>query len=299
MPAIISPQLATRRDVPPEGDQWLHEVKFDGYRTMAYVEQGRVRLITRNGLDWTGYYGHLAGAFEGLCCRQAIFDGEVVVQDAAGVTSVPALEQALKSRRTEQLIFYVFDLLHLDGDDLRPRPLLERKAALAKLLGLPEPSSRLQISEYIIGEGPAIFGQACRLGLEGIVSKRIDAVYQPGRTTTWLKIKHYAEGDFVVVGFTESKAAGGLAALLLAERAAGGLTFIGKVGTGFSFREADELRAVLQLIACNEPAVAVPKETRRAKPTWVEPKLMVRVRHFSRGSEGLLRHPAYRGILHL
>jgi ATP-dependent DNA ligase len=125
--AIIAPQLATRRDLPPAGDQWLHEVKFDGYRTMAYVEAGRVRLITRNGLDWTGYYGHLAGAFQDLRCRQAILDGEVVVQDAAGVTGVPALEQALKSRRTEQLIFYAFDLLHLDGNDLRARPLLERK----------------------------------------------------------------------------------------------------------------------------------------------------------------------------
>lgn len=153
MPAIISPQLAIRRDVPPPGEQWLHEVKFDGYRTMAYVEQRQARLITRNGLDWTGYYGHLADSFDGLRCQQAILDGEVAVQDAAGVTSVPALEQALKSRRTEQLIFYAFDLLHLDGNDLRPLSLLERKAALVKLLGTSDPSSPLQISEYIIGNG--------------------------------------------------------------------------------------------------------------------------------------------------
>jgi DNA ligase D-like protein (predicted ligase) len=221
MPAIISPQLATRRDVPPAGDQWLHEIKFDGYRTIVYVEQGEARLITRNGLDWTGYYGHLADAFQDLPCRQAILDGEVVVQDGAGVTSVPALEQALKSRRTEQLIFYAFDLLYLEGNDLRPRPLLDRKAALAKLLGVRKPSSRLQLSEHIIGNGPAVFEQAGRLGLEGIVSKRVDSVYQSGRSTSWLKVKHYAEGEFVIVGFTDSKAARGLAALLLGEASGG------------------------------------------------------------------------------
>jgi DNA ligase D-like protein (predicted ligase) len=297
MPAIILPQLATRRDAPPAGDQWLHEVKFDGYRAIAYVEPGRVRLITRNGLDWTGYYGHLAEAFRDLGCRQAILDGEVVVQDAAGVTSVPALEQALKARRTEQLIFYAFDLLYLDGIDLRPRPLLERKAALAKLLGAPEPSSRLQISEHILGNGPAVFDEACRLGLEGVVSKRVDAVYQSGRTTTWLKVKHYTDGEFVIVGFTQSKAARGLAALLLGETSAGGLIFAGKVGTGFSVREADALQEALRSIAADEPTVAEPKEVRREKPIWVQPKLMARVRHFGRGSEGFLRHPVYRGVL--
>ena len=130
------------------------------------------------------------------------------------------------------------------------------------------------------------------MGLEGIVSKRIDAAYQSGRTSTWLKTKCYAEGTFVIVGFTISKAAGGLAALLLAEATAGGLTFAGKVGTGFSFREADELHALLRSIVSSEPVVTVPNEIRREKPIWVEPKLMARVRHSGRGSNGFLRHPA-------
>ena len=142
-----------------------------------------------------------------------------------------------------------------------------------------------------------MFDQVCRMGLEGIVSKRIDAAYQSGRTSTWLKAKCYAEGTFVIVGFTRSKAAGGLAALLLAEAAAAGLRFAGKVGTGFSFREADELHALLRSIVSNEPVVTVPNEIRREKPIWVEPKLMARVRHSGRGSNGFLRHPVYRGTL--
>jgi bifunctional non-homologous end joining protein LigD len=155
----------------------------------------------------------------------------------------------------------------------------------------------LQISDYIIGNGPAIFSEACRLGLEGIVSKRVDAVYRSGRTVTWLKIKHYAEGDFVIVGFTKSKAAGGLAALLLGDSSTGRLTFAGKVGTGFALREADALREVLRSIASDAAPVAVPKEIRREKPTWVQPKLTARVRYSGRASEGFLRHPVYRGIL--
>jgi bifunctional non-homologous end joining protein LigD len=297
MPVTIRPQLASVRAAAPTGDQWLHEIKFDGYRTIAHVEQGAVRLITRSGLDWTRYYGHLAKAFQGLRCRQAILDGEVAVQDATGVTSVPALEQALESRRTEQLIFYAFDLLHLDGDDLRPKPLLQRKAALATLLAAPKASARLHISEYVIGEGPAVFDQVCRMGLEGILCKRIDATYRSGRTSTWLKIKCYTAGTFVIVGFTESKAAGGLAALLLAEPAAGELRFAGKVGTGFSFREAEDLRTLLRSIASSESAMIVPHEIRRAQPTWVEPRLMARVRHSGRGSQGFLRHPVYRGVV--
>ena len=217
------------------------------------------------------------------------------MQDATGMTSVPALKQALESRRTEQLIFYAFDLLHLDGDDLRPKPLLQRKAALATLLAAPEASARL--SEYVIGDGPAVFDQVCRMGLEGILCKRIDATYQSGRTSTWLKIKCYTAGTFVIVGFTESKAAGGLAALLLAESAAGELIFAGKVGTGFSFREAEDLRTLLRSIASSESAMIVPNEIRRAQPTWVEPKLMARVRHSGRGSQGFLRHPVYRGVV--
>jgi bifunctional non-homologous end joining protein LigD len=228
-----------------------------------------------------------------LRCRQAILDGEVAVQDATGVTSVPALEQALESRRTEQLIFYAFDLLHLGGNDLRSKPLLQRKAALATLLAAPEARAPADQRD-VIGDGPAVFDQVCRMGLEGIICKRIDAAYRSGRTSTWLKIKCYAEGTFVIVGFTESKAAGGLAALLLAERTAGELRFAGKVGTGFSFREAEDLRALLRSIVSSEPVMVVPNEIRRAQPTWVEPRLMARVRH---SGQGFLRHPVYRGVV--
>ena len=299
MPASIRPQLASLRTSPPESDHWLHEIKYDGYRTLARISPNGTRLITRNGFDWTGYYGRLASVFDGLELQEAILDGEVAVQEPSGVTSLSALEQALSSRHTEQLIFIAFDLIHLDGHDLTRVPLIQRKKALRELLGAVPENSPLQLSDYLIGRGAALFAEACRMGLEGIVCKRTDATYRPGRSTTWLKVKSRLQGEFVIVGYTESKPAGGLGALLLAERSGGALVFVGKVGTGFSGREAEMLRTHLRVVRREDPCLSVPKEFRRASANWAEPKLIAAVRYATRTVDGYLRHPVFEELIGL
>jgi bifunctional non-homologous end joining protein LigD len=215
------------------------------------------------------------------------------------VTSLSALEQALSSRRTEQLIFIAFDLIHLDGYDLTRVPLIQRKQALRDLLGTVPENSPLQLSDYFIGRGAALFAGACRMGLEGIVCKRADANYRPGRSTTWLKVKSRLRGEFVIVGYTDSKAAGGLGALLLAERSRGALAFVGKVGTGFSGREAELLRTHLRAVHRDDPCLPVPKEFRRASANWTEPKLIAAVRYAARTVDGYLRHPVFEELIGL
>jgi bifunctional non-homologous end joining protein LigD len=181
----------------PEGAEWLHEIKFDGYRTLARLENGAVRLLTRNGHDWSDRYGDLGEAFEALPSRQALIDGETIVQDERGVSSFAALQEALTRRATHRLLFYAFDLLHLDGFDLSLVPLIERKQALAALIGPhADATSPLQLSEHVIGSGPQFFAEACQRSLEGIVSKRLDAPYQSGRTRTWCKVKCINTDDF-------------------------------------------------------------------------------------------------------
>ena len=299
MPASIRPQLASLRTSPPESDHWLHEIKYDGYRTLARISPNGTRLITRNGFDWTGYYGRLASVFDGLELQEAILDGEVVVQEPSGVTSLSALEQALSSRHTEQLIFITFDLIHLDGCDLTRVPLIKRKQALRELIGAVPENSPLQLSDYLIGRGAALFAEASRIGLEGIVCKRTDAAYRPGRSTTWLKVKSRLQGEFIIVGYTASKAAGGLGALLLAERSHGALAFVGKVGTGFSRPEAEMLRAHLRVVRRDDPCLPVPKQFRRASASWAEPKLIAAVSYAALTIDGYLRHPVFEGLIGL
>ena len=241
LPAEMRPQLAAPASAPPAGDDWLHEIKFDGYRTLARIERGEVRLITRSGLDWTDRYGTLARAFAALPCEQALVDGEVLVQDERGHSSFAALQDALAEGRTHELTFFAFDLLHLDGYDLTAVPVLERKQALAGLLDpIVGQSSALQLSEHVRGEGRAFFERASELGLEGVVSKRVDATYTPGRSRAWLKSKTRQREEFLIVGYSPSEAAGGIGALLLAEAQDGGLRYVGRVGTGFTQSQDEE-----------------------------------------------------------
>jgi bifunctional non-homologous end joining protein LigD len=296
MPTVVRPQLASLSARPPEGDKWLHEIKIDGYRTVARIDNGNVRLLTRNGYDWTGYYGRLARICRDMPCRQAIIDGEVAVQDAAGVSDFSALEQALSERRTEKLIYFAFDLLFLDGYDLTQTPLLDRKQALSAILDGSDEGSALQVSDYIIGNGRAVFEQACRMSLEGIVCKRLDAAYQSGRSRSWIKVKSHQEGEFVVVGYTISGATGGLAAVHVAEFRGEQLVYVGKVGTGFTVREAEVLASALQTIRRDEPCLTVPKDVRRGPVTWVMPRVVANVRYCNRTADGLLRHPVFTGL---
>jgi DNA ligase D len=225
-----------------------------------------------------------------------VIDGEIVVQDDAGVSHFPSLQDALAEGRTDALTFFAFDLLHLDGHDLAAVPLALRKQALEQLLQpVAQPTSAVQLSSHVQGRGPAFLDRASRMGLEGVISKKADSPYRPGRTRTWLKTKCLSMDTFVIVGFTESAAAGGLGALLVAEAEGTGLRYAGRVGTGYSAAEADRLHARLEALRQDEPAVELPAAERR-KNVWVRPVLQVEVQYGSRTSDNLLRHAVYQGL---
>jgi bifunctional non-homologous end joining protein LigD len=297
LPEQIRPQLATPTARLPDGDEWLHEIKLDGYRTLAWIDSGTVRLLTRTGQDWTDRYGLLAKAFQVLPCKDALIDGEIVVQDEKGIASFAALQDALAEGRTHELTCFAFDLLHLDGYDLTAVPLLERKRALAALLApVVSPTSALQLSEHVRGNGRAFFEQASRLGLEGVVSKRADAPYQQIRTRTWLKIKCRQSEEFPIVGYNPSEAAGGIGALLLAEPEDGGLRYVGRVGTGFSMSEMKGLHSRLEALRTKRAPVALPAEEKRKGMIWVRPALVAEVEYGNRTADGILRHAVYKGL---
>jgi bifunctional non-homologous end joining protein LigD len=297
LPTSLRPQLASPSASIPDGDDWLHEIKLDGYRTLARLEDGAVRLFTRTGQDWTGRYGSLARGFVPIACKQAVIDGEIVVQDEAGISRFSALQDALAEGRTHELTFFAFDLLHLDGYDLTEVPLLARKQALEALLApIVTLNSPLQLSGHIQGHGPDFLDQASGMGLEGVISKRADSRYRPGRSKTWLKTKCLCSDEFLIVGFAESAAAGGLGALLLAEpQKDGKLRYVGRVGTGYSAAEADRLLARLQALRQDKPAVEMPAAERR-KAVWVRPALQVEVYYGSRTADAILRHAVYKGL---
>ena len=205
-PKRIEPQLASPVDKPPRGGDWLHEIKFDGYRTAVHLSGGEARMITRSGLDWTKRYGELKDELGRLPCREAIIDGEIVVLDEKGIARFSLLQDALSSGDRHKLVFYAFDLLFLDGWDLTATPLEKRKGLLAQLLaGHVSGRSAIQLSDHVGGDdGAALYERAAELGLEGVVSKRASSPYVPGRSKTWVKSKALNAGDFVIAGYTVS-----------------------------------------------------------------------------------------------
>ena len=293
-PERLEPQLATQTAAPPDAGQgWLHEIKFDGYRTMAHLAGGTVRLITRGGLDWTKRYGDLPEAFRGLPCRDAIIDGEIVVLEDGGISRFALLQEALSTGAGNKLVFYAFDLLHLNGWNLSGAPLEKRKALLKRLLaGQISSRSAIQFSDHVVGDGRPLYDQACAMGLEGIISKRVAAPYRSGRSKTWTKTKALQTGDFVIAGYTVSEAAEGLAALALGEWEDGELHYRGKVGTGFDALMLKQLLARLQPLRDG----AVPLEGAPKEVIWVRPVLRARIHYGNRTTDNLLRHPVFKGL---
>lgn len=297
MPDFIAPQLASPRANPPTGTGWLHEIKLDGYRTLARFAEGKVRFLTRNGLNWTSRYGRLGDAFRDLPCRQAMIDGEIVVQNERGISNFALLQDALATGKVDMLLFYAFDLLYLDQYDLRQVALIARKQMLALLFAGVGRNSALQLNGHVEGEGTALLSEACRVGIEGVVSKRSDARYRTGRSRTWWKCKCVNAGDFIIVGYTRSERAEGLGALLLAELGEGdNLTYVGKSGTGFTRAVAADLEKRLAAIRAGQPALTVPQDTLRERPIWVAPTNVAEVRFSNRTADGRLRHAVYRGL---
>ena len=244
--AFVPPQLATLVAEAPAGQEWLHEIKHDGYRVQLRLQDGRAAFLTRNGHDWTHRFRDLPRAAEELQAGSAVLDGEVVVLDEQGVSSFARLKAALGEGAAHRLLFFAFDLLHLDGRDLREQPLLERKRQLERLLAPLAPDHPIRFCDHLIGGGPELHRQACRLGAEGIIAKRVDAPYRSGRRDDWLKIKCHARQEFVIGGYTTVKGRGlGLGSLLLGVQRDGALAYVGRVGTGWDARTGQELRDAL------------------------------------------------------
>jgi bifunctional non-homologous end joining protein LigD len=280
LPRFVTPCLATLVDKAPEGKRWEHEIKFDGYRIQARLDHGKVKLLTRKGLDWTAKFPSVAQTIAKLHAKTALIDGELVVEDAKGISRFSLLQQDLSAGRHGRMVLYAFDLMHLNGVDLKPLPLAARKAALLKLLRRGHDRAHLRFSRSLRRPGPTLLKEACKMGLEGIMSKLADAPYHSGRGRDWVKAKCSDRQELVVAGFAPSSAdVHAVGALVLAFYQRGELHYAGRVGTGFTHDTARTLyRSLTAHARKTSPFKPVPKEERgRRGPIWVEPKMVVEV----------------------
>ena len=299
LPRVVSPQLTTLVTAAPDGEDWLHEIKFDGYRTIARIESGAVELRSRNAQDWTERYAPIADELAALPVTSAVLDGEVVVQRPDGTSDFGALQADLGDGRTDRLRYVVFDLPYLDGRDLTGVPLHHRKALLAELLAGRDAAARVTYVDDVRGQGPAFLAQACAMGLEGIVSKRADSPYRPGsRGREWVKTKCLRREEFVVVGFTPPGGTRtGFGALLLGTHdTSGTLRYSGRVGTGFTARFLEEFGRRVREIEVAGPSVAHGAERAPADARWIEPRFVAEVSFAERTAAGDLRHPSFKGL---
>ena len=299
LPSFVEPELATLVDAAPIGDGWLHEIKLDGYRIIARREDGRVTLLSRRGHDWSARLPTIVQALEKLPFGDSILDGEVVVFDDSGVSNFQRLQNSMEAGRDGACVYVVFDAPFLDGEDLRRVPLVERKAALGKSLTKKAlGKGPIRLGEHIVDKGAAFFAESCRLGLEGIVSKRIDAPYVSGRGKAWLKVKCTSEQEFVIGGFTEPAGSRGhFGALLLGVREKDGVRYVGKVGTGFSSRSLAELARRLGPLERREsPFVEKLRGADARGVHFVAPELVAQVKFAERTEDGILRHASFLGL---
>ncbi|HEY6245186.1 MAG TPA: non-homologous end-joining DNA ligase [Pyrinomonadaceae bacterium] len=297
MPEFVSPQLATLEDKPPTGDEWLHELKFDGYRMLCHLNPGGVRFWSRNKKDWTHKFPHLGKAIKEFPASLAILDGEVVAVDSKGRASFQKLQQAMKTGDAG-FIFHVFDLIYLDGFNLTRTPLRLRKSLLDSLFESVPAKSPLRYSDHVEGDGAKFFKQACSYGIEGIVSKLADSAYESTRTRTWVKVKCIKRQEFVIAGFTLSdKDFPGFGALILGVYDKGKLIYAGRAGTGFTIKQRLELRKKLdQMIRPTSPFAEKPKDPRLKRAVWVTPKLVGEVAFTEWTDDGSVRHPSFQGL---
>jgi bifunctional non-homologous end joining protein LigD len=291
----------------PGGPGWLHEIKIDGYRLGCRVDSGTVTMLTRQGHDWTSSFPELAAAAARLPVRAALIDGEAAVMLPDGHSSFNALQAALAGGPRGGLVYVAFDLMHLDGENLAAMPIEERKRRLADLIRRAPEGLPVRYSDHAIGDGPAMFAAACRMGLEGIVSKQLGTPYRSGRSGGWLKVKGVFRQEVVLGGFTERAAGrqaaaagsgGEFGALLCGTYDDGGrLIFAGKVGTGFSSQLAGDIRRRLD----HHRRATCPFDPRPSGPSvrgalWVEPLLVAEVAFTGWTDEGLLRHSSFLGL---
>jgi bifunctional non-homologous end joining protein LigD len=299
-PKSLKPQLAMpSRVVPGDGD-WLHEIKFDGYRILAFLADGRVRLLTRRGNNWTSRFPMLAQAIKDLPAAKAILDGEAVALEPDGNTNFQRLQNWMKRGRTDQIVYYAFDLLYLDGYDLMQTPLMERKELLERILLSSDPDNEglVRYSDHILGHGSSVAEHACRQALEGVISKKADSVYEQKRSPQWRKVKCLKRQEFVIGGFT--KPAGtrtGFGALLLGYHDGKALRYCGRVGTGFTEDSLRQLTTELKSRRTDAPPFTNPPSgSLHRGVTWVRPELVCEVEFTEWTEDDRLRHPSFQGL---
>nr|KAJ9617593.1 hypothetical protein H2204_013645 [Knufia peltigerae] len=296
-PRQFKPQLTDHRDSAPDGERWLHEIKWDGYRLLADLHEGDVALRSRNGLDWTADFPEVVQAVQALPVRDARLDGELVVLDDNGRSDFAALQRVIDGSSKQPLRYIVFDLPGVAGVDISRAPLLERKALLKELIG--DKPGTLAFSEHVIDHGPAVFEASGKAGFEGIVSKQVDAPYVNTRARSWAKVKHEDTDEFLIIGHTAPKGSRvGFGSLLLATPDKGGLRYVGRVGTGFDDESLHALSATLVPLAVKTAVLQLPSHVpfRAASVRWVKPVAVAEVAFRGWGKEGLLRQASFKRL---
>jgi bifunctional non-homologous end joining protein LigD len=295
-PAFIEPCHPVTGRLPDkkEEDRWAPEVKFDGYRVQAHLAPDKLILYTRRGYDWTRRFATIADELKALPARSAIIDGEIIVPDESGAPDFHALHADLAKGRTDRLIYYVFDLLYLDGFDLRGATLRDRRQALRELIGAG--SARVRFSENLHTKGSALFKLACQMNLEGIVIKRWDSAYRSGEQDAWRKIKCKKSDSFPIIAFVEKLGAKPrrIASLYLGRYENGSLLYAGKAQTGFRNEDLFAVRERLDPYIIAKSPLSVPLH--KPKATWVRPVIQAEVEYSTFTAAGLLREPVFKGL---
>jgi len=295
LPLSLFPQLATLVEEPPQGEGWIYEVKFDGYRLLARIDGDDVRLFTRNGNNWTPRMKALAAEVAKLGIDSAWLDGEIVVLDAKGNPDFQSLQGAFDTSKTADIVYYVFDMPYFGGHDLRRVPLVERRALLARVLES-NPLARVRFSEHFDADPAKLLASACAKGLEGVIGKRADSTYTSKRSAAWIKLKCTRRQEFVIGGYTDPKGSrSGFGSLLLGiHDAQGKLHYAGNVGTGFDDRTLVAIEKKLAAIAADRMPYA--ERPKGVKGHWVKPKLVAEVAFTEWTSDGRIRHPVFHGL---
>ena len=298
LPQFLEPSLASLCEKPPSGPKWIHEIKHNGYRMQARIDGGSVRLLTRKGLDWTDRFASIAAAIKKIGLASALLDGEVVVEDASGITSFNNLQADLSTGRQDRFRYFIFDILYCEGFDLTKAALIDRKNLLQRILADLPGNLPIRFSEHIETDGPTMLEHACRFGLEGIISKRKDQPYRAGRGDHWLKSKCVDRQEFVILGYAastaDSRAVGALALGYYADRA---LHYAGRVGTGWSGEQARALREALDRIGAKKPQLANPLPAGAEKGVaWVKPQLVAEIEFREWTADRMLRAASFKGL---
>lgn len=297
MPEFVSPQLATLVEKPPEGDQWFHELKFDGYRMICHLKNGKVKFFSRNGKDWTTKFPNIGKALKELGVKTAILDGEVVAVDKTGRASFQKLQQSIGTGDAN-FTFHLFDVIYLEGFSLVKMTLKSRKELLAQVIVTAGEKSPLRYSDHVEGNGEKFFAEACKFGIEGVVSKLADSTYDSTRSRSWLKSKCIKRQEFVIAGYTESdKNFPGFGSIILGVYEKGKLIYVGRAGTGFTIKQRLDLREKLdKLVRRSSPFESLPKDPGLRRAVWAAPKLVGEVAFTEWTDDGVIRHPSFQGL---